>query len=450
MCSGASLVTSTQAIEIEGVRVTERKYRDPVHNIIALDSALEDDRLIISLIDSAEFQRLRRIKQLGLALYTYQGAEHSRFTHSLGVMHVMTRVLNKLSSHNPIPIEVRVAARAAALLHDVGHGPFSHVIEKATRIKHEDWTSFILLDPITEVNQILTDYNKDLPALLVRLYNHEYSPAYASQLVSSQLDCDRFDYLLRDSLMTGAKYGNYDLEWIIHTLKLDPESQQIYVSAKGLYAVEEYLQARFYMFRQVYFHHSLRAAENMLISILRRAVDLLLKGELGFLVPDSGLSKMLYGRSMTTSEFLALDDHDLMFHIKQWINETDSILSDLCSRFINRRLFKSIDLKWEQIEEGPFLAEARRLVSSAGFDTNYYLLRDSAADVPYFGPYFPDVAEPKGRIYIEGRWPGDPKLREITEVSSVVSGMRGFQINRLCFPKEVSEKMYALLRGWKI
>src|SRR5262249_40926449 len=184
-------------------------------------------------------------------------------------MHVMTRVLNKLSANNPISIDVRVAARAAALLHDVGHGPFSHVIEKATGIKHEDWTSFILQDPSTEVNQILTSYHSELPAMLVKIYKHQFSPGYASQLVSSQLDCDRFDYLLRDSLMTGAKYGNYDLEWIIHTLKLDPDTQQIYVSAKGLYAVEEYLQARFYMFRQVYFHHSLRAAENMLISILR-------------------------------------------------------------------------------------------------------------------------------------------------------------------------------------
>jgi uncharacterized protein len=428
--------------------VTERKYRDPVHNIIPLDSQREDDRLIISLIDSAEFQRLRRIKQLGLALYTYQGAEHSRFTHSLGVMHLMTRVLDKLSTNNPISLEVRVAARAAALLHDVGHGPFSHVIEKATGIKHEDWTSFILLDPGTEVNHILTSYAPHLPAMLRKLYRHEFYPAYASQLVSSQLDCDRFDYLLRDSLMTGAKYGNYDLEWIIHTLKLDPDNQQIYVSAKGLYAVEEYLQARFYMFRQVYFHHSLRAAENMLISILRRAVELLRSGRLGFFIPESALSKMLGGHPMTTAEFLALDDHDLMFHIKQWMNEPDEILSDLCRRFIHRRLFKSIDLKWDQIEEGPFLEETRKIVSAAGFDERYYLLRDSAADIPYFGPYSPDTAEPKGHIYIEGRWPADPKLREITEVSPVVRGMRGFQINRLCFPKEVSEQMYALLRAW--
>src|SRR5438128_9232080 len=155
--------------------MSERKYRDPVHNIIALNSARDDDRLLIALIDSAEFQRLRRIKQLGLALYTYQGAEHSRFTHSLGVMHIMTRVLNKLATEIEIPISVRLAARSAALLHDVGHGPFSHVIEKATGVKHENWTAGILLDPDTEVNQILSDYDRELPATLVRLYNHGYS-----------------------------------------------------------------------------------------------------------------------------------------------------------------------------------------------------------------------------------------------------------------------------------
>lgn len=426
----------------------ERKYRDPVHNIIALDSGRDDDRLLIALIDTAEFQRLRRIKQLGLALYTYQGAEHSRFTHSLGVMHIMTRVLDKLGREHDIPMEVRVAARAAALLHDIGHGPFSHVIEKATRVHHEDWTGRILLDPDTEVNRTLIDHDARLPATLISLYNHSHQPDYASQLVSSQLDCDRFDYLLRDSLMTGAKYGYYDIEWIINALQLDPAEDRLYVSYKGLYAVEEYLQARYYMFRQVYFHHSLRAAENMLISILRRAVELMREGRLGFYLPENGLTKLLAARSMTTAEFLALDDYDVMFHIKQWTNERDETLSDLCRRFIHRRLFKSIELNRELVESSEFLAEARGIVEAAGFDERYYLLRDSAADIPYFGPYSPDKAEPKARIYIQGLDPNRRELREITEVSEVVRGMRGFKIDRICFPKEVSEQMYRLHNDW--
>ncbi len=432
----------------KGVEHSEIRYRDPVHNIIALDSAQDDDRLLIALIDTSEFQRLRRIKQLGLALYTYQGAEHSRFTHSLGVMHVMTRVLNKLAVDYQISPETRIAARAAALLHDIGHGPFSHVIEKATKIKHENWTKQILLDPNTEVNQVLSNYDRGLPKRLVDIYEHKYSSPFASQLVSSQLDCDRFDYLLRDSLMTGAKYGNYDLEWIIHSIKLDPVEERIYVSAKGLYAVEEYLQARFYMFRQVYFHHSLRASENMLISIFRRAVDLLAEGNLGFYQIDSPLAKLLAARLMTTREFLSLDDHDIMFHIKQWMGEKDPILRDLCSRFINRRLFKSIDVNWSEVNEEEFLAAAREIVTKAGFSVDYYLLRDSAGDVPYFGPYSPSTSEPKTQIYVEVKRHTNNQRCEITEVSSVVRQMRGFKLDRLCFPKEISQEMYDLLSQW--
>jgi hypothetical protein len=429
----------------KSVEPCEIRYRDPVHNIIALNSAQVDDRLLIDLIDTSEFQRLRRIKQLGLALYTYQGAEHSRFTHSLGVMHIMTRVLDKLSTDFEISLETRIASRVAALLHDIGHGPFSHVIEKATKIKHENWTKQILLDSSTEVNKILSNFDKDLPQRVVSIYEHKYLFPFASQLVSSQLDCDRFDYLLRDSLMTGAKYGNYDLEWIIHSIKLDPIEKRIYVSSKGLYAVEEYLQARFYMFRQVYFHHSLRASENMLISILRRAVELLADNKLNFYLVDSPLAKLLAARTMTTKEFLSLDDHDVMFHIKQWIGEKDIVLKDLCYRFINRRLFKSIDVNWSKVNEEEFLNAAREIISNAGFAEDYYLLKDSARDVPYFGPYSPKSSEPKTQIYVEVKHNTGKEPREITEVSSVVREMRGFKIDRLCFPKEVSEQMYNLL-----
>ncbi|HWP42081.1 MAG TPA: HD domain-containing protein, partial [Blastocatellia bacterium] len=185
----------------------QRNYRDPLHNIISLDESVPDDRLIVDLIDSAEFQRLRRIKQLGLAMFTYQGAEHSRFTHSIGVMHLMTRALNLLSAHHPVSPEARVVGRAGALLHDLGHGPFSHVIEKVFNFHHEDWSRRIILDEATEVNSVLRSFDPSLPEALASLYRHAYMPSFVSQLVSSQLDCDRMDYLLRDSLMTGAKYG---------------------------------------------------------------------------------------------------------------------------------------------------------------------------------------------------------------------------------------------------
>jgi HD superfamily phosphohydrolase len=228
--------------------VPERIYRDPVHNIIRLRTEGAEGQLMVRLIDAREFQRLRRIKQLGLALYTYQGAEHSRFTHSLGVLHLMTRVLDRLTESFPITTEDRAAARAAALLHDVGHGSFSHVMEKVLSFHHEAWTVRAVLSEETEIGQVLRSYSEDLPERVASIIEGRFQPAALSQLVSSQLDVDRMDYLLRDSLMTGAKYGIYDLEWIINALQIDEGGERIYVAARGLHAVEEYLQARYYMF----------------------------------------------------------------------------------------------------------------------------------------------------------------------------------------------------------
>jgi len=193
-----------------------------------------DDRLLVELVDSAEFQRLRRIKQLGLAMFTYQGAEHSRFTHSLGVMHLMTRALDQLGLEHLIGPEERLVGRTSALLHDLGHGPFSHLIEKVFGLKHEEWTRRIVLDDSTEVNRILSAYDASLPGKLASVYNHEYSRVFVVQMVSSQLDCDRMDYLLRDSMMTGVKYGIFDLEWVLHALKIDGSTGHIYVESSGL------------------------------------------------------------------------------------------------------------------------------------------------------------------------------------------------------------------------
>src|SRR5678816_223991 len=307
--------------------MTERIYRDPVHNIIRLQTDSDEGELMMRLIDAAEFQRLRRIKQLGLGLYTYQGAEHSRFTHSLGAFHLMTRVLDRLSETYEIDPEDRVAARAAALLHDVGHGSFSHVMEKVLNFHHERWTVQVILDEHSEIGELLRSHSSDLPVKVASIIEGKFQPAALAQLVSSQLDVDRMDYLLRDSLMTGAKYGIYDLEWIINALSIDEQGDRIYVAARGLYAVEEYLQARYYMFRQVYFHRTLRSAEAVLRSVLRRALQLLEAGEPVWYAPDTAFEKVLRKGKLTISEHLEVDDSDFVFHIKQWQKSSDAILS---------------------------------------------------------------------------------------------------------------------------
>jgi HD superfamily phosphohydrolase len=422
----------------------QRNYRDPLHNIISLNEDLAEDRLIVDLIDSAEFQRLRRIKQLGLAMFTYQGAEHSRFTHSLGVMHLMTRALNLLAIHHSISEEARIVGRVGALLHDLGHGPFSHVIEKVFHFHHEDWSRNIVLDESTEVNQILQRFDSSLPEKLASLYQHKYKPAFVSQLVSSQLDCDRMDYLLRDSLMTGAKYGIYDLEWVLHALKIDEASDRVYVEAKGLYAVEEYLQARYYMFRQVYFHRTLRSAEAVLVSTLKRASELLEQNALGFRMHDSIFEKLLRGEQVKTSEYLQLDDTDVTFYLKQWMNDKDSILADLSQRFIHRKLFKAVDLELTGNAAEKFWITAREIVAQAGLNPDYYLITDRAADIPYYGIYSPEGVAPEKLIYIETGG-AQSVIKEISQVSEVVRGMRSYKIDRVCFPIELSSEISHLI-----
>lgn len=424
--------------------MTERIYRDPVHNIIRLRTDTDEGRLMMRLIDAPEFQRLRRIKQLGLGLYTYQGAEHSRFTHSLGAFHLMTRVLDRLAERHEISEPDRTAARAAALLHDVGHGSFSHVMEKVLGFHHESWTVQVVLNEDNEIGKLLSRYSSDLARNVAAIIEGKFQPAALGQLVSSQLDVDRMDYLLRDSLMTGAKYGIYDLEWIINALAIDEEGDRIYVAARGLYAVEEYLQARYYMFRQVYFHRALRSAEAVLRSILRRALRLLEAGETVWYAPDTAFEKVLRRTSLSLADHLEMDDSDVIFHVKQWQRSTDSILGDLSRRFVGRRLFKAIDLDMPESERSEFLAAARECVGRAGFDPDYYFIEDRASDVPYYNYYTAEGAEPKTRIYVEEGY-ARPQIREISEISQVVRGLQqGYELHRVCFPAEVKQEVYAL------
>jgi len=251
------------------------------------------------------------------------------------------------------------------------------------------------------------------------------------------------DYLLRDSMMTGVKYGVYDLEWVLHALKIDRSTGHIYVESKGLHAVEEYLQARYYMFRQVYFHRTLRSAEALLTSALTRACEL--AGGAGTVtIHGEVFRKMLLGEPATTAEFLELDDTDLVFNLKRWGREQDPILSDLARRFVSRRLFKASDLEIPGDVTPLFLERAADLVSRFGFDPRYYLILDRASDIPYYGYYLPGRPEPDGQIYVEATGPHSG-IREIGDVSAVVRGMRAYQIERICYPAELSGEIAGLL-----
>ena len=396
--------------------------------------------MLVRLIDTAEFQRLRRIRQLGLAHFAYQAAEHSRFTHSLGALHLATRILAKLSINHEISSDAKIAVRCAALLHDVGHGAFSHVLETILDFHHEQFTIEAVLSGETEMGNVLKNFSEHLPNDVADIIRGTFRPMALAQLVSSQLDVDRMDYLLRDSLMTGAKYGVYDLEWIIKSLEIDEENDRLYVSARGIYAVEDYLQARYYMFRQVYFHRTLRSAENILRSLVRRALEISKNGKSVWFARGTPFEKILRSEKLSLKEHLELDDADMMFHIKQWQNSADKILSDLSKRFLHRKLFKAFDLDMPEDERQNFLEKAREIVEKNGFDIDYYFIEDRAGDVPYYF-YTKSGSEPKNLIYVEEGF-SRPQIREISEISAAVRGLqKGYQMHRVCFPPELKNEI---------
>ena len=423
--------------------MSERIYRDSVHNIIRVNTDSAEGKLIVALVDTPEFQRLRRIRQLGLAYFAYQGAEHSRFTHSLGAFHLAARMVAKLRLSYTISDEQQTAVRIAALLHDIGHGPFSHVIESILGFHHEEFTIAAVLSEETSVGRLLNEYSPNLAENVAAMVRGDFKPLALAQLVSSQLDVDRMDYLLRDSLMTGAKYGVYDLEWIIKSIEIDEAADRLYVSARGIYAVEDYLQARYYMYRQVYFHRTLRSAEAVLRVLLRRALDLYKVGGPVWFATDTPMHKVLAGEKLNLSEHLALDDTDVTFSIKQWQSSEDAILSDLSKRFLDRRLFKAFDLDMPGDERQLFIERSRAIVENAGFDPEYYFVEDEAGNASY-SFYSKKTPDAKNLIFVEEGF-SRPQIREISEVSPAVRGLQeGYRIHRICFPAELKNEIAEL------
>ncbi|NLN27816.1 MAG: HD domain-containing protein [Firmicutes bacterium] len=356
----------------------ERAYRDPVHDFITLT-----DPMLIALIDTPEFQRLRRIRQLGASHGTYHGAEHSRFGHSLGVLWVMHKVIRRLKNQG-IGIDPwsEQVAYVAALLHDIGHGPFSHALEETLTPgrNHEDWGRRIILGD-TEVHRILQERDPELPGAVASVLDGTWSgPRLVRSLVSSQLDVDRMDYLLRDSLYTGVTYGVFDLERLINTLWV--VDQEIVLLRKGIVAAEEYILARYFMYWQVYFHKTTRGQELLLRQVWRRAVHLAEERRLGEEWISRHLYRLLRGEADLTT-YLRVDDHDVMAAVKAWTEHPDPILSDLSRRYVDRALLKSVFRVAHEEIDLSLLDEAAAVVRSAGWDPEYYLLVDRTKDVAY-------------------------------------------------------------------
>ncbi|PSN18187.1 phosphohydrolase [filamentous cyanobacterium CCP5] len=319
-----------------------RTYHDPLHGAIALDAKDPTEALLIQLIDTPAFQRLRRIRQLGPASLTFHGAESSRFTHSLGVMATTRRAFDGLAKRYPQLRSHRSAILCAALLHDVGHGPFSHTAEEIFGIHHEAWTLQII-DHDPKVNGLLTGHDAHLPKTLEQIYTHCHPLPVVWQLVSSQLDCDRLDYLMRDSYFTGANYGRLDLDRILLALEFEPDSGELIVAHKGLAAIEHYLVVRYFMYAQVYNHPKNLAATWLLIQAFARARELLSQGQL---TADSTVVAWLGQppENLPLETYLAGDDIVFQYHLQRWQHSGDPLLADLCRRWVNRDLLKTLEV----------------------------------------------------------------------------------------------------------
>jgi hypothetical protein len=358
----------------------DRVFRDPVHGLIELDGP---DSAIVPVIDTRAFQRLRRIKQMGFAWLVYPGAEHSRFGHALGAFHVAGKIADALDLEPRTAMHVKVAA----LLHDIGHGPFSHAWEEAfPGVDHERWGARLVAQD-EQLVAALSAIEPDLPATLARFWSKDYEPAFARKLVSSQLDVDRLDYLLRDGHYSGAGYATYDLDWILYALRVDDVDGRrdlVVDYRRGMYAVEQYLFARSYMYAQVYHHKTVRAAEWMFLKLLSRFAELARAGVEPPGLPAAG--SLARGEQLTVADYLRLDDVSVTAALDRWAADSgDPILRDLAARLTERRLFKTIELGDDPSLVAPLEDDIRRVaVDVFGDAADSYVQIDNAEQVGYF------------------------------------------------------------------
>jgi HD superfamily phosphohydrolase len=406
-----------------------------VHGLVAFEGG--EESIVEQLVDTAEMQRLRRVRQLGVASLAFPGAEHSRFAHAIGAAFVMKLLLTRLRAiGGSLPQTQRVTpergreALAAALLHDVGHGPLSHLFENAIpgTPAHETWTERIVLDPSTGVHRVLVAIDRTLPARVVDLVHGRHELPFLAKAVSGEFDVDRCDYLLRDAHATGVRYGVYDLDWLLRSLRFAPQADGApgpvlaIDGSKGLPAIEAFITARLFMFQQVYQHKATRAAEWMIRAILARAVRALERGERLQSVPPA-VAAGARGDVISLGEYLELDDGVLWGAMHAWENATDRPLADLARRIRARALFKTLELFGElatQSGKERALAIARDVALRNGLDPDVHVGLDVATDEPFGGEAAPLLV-----VYAKG------PPRPLHEVSFLLGRLAGQVLSRV-------------------
>lgn len=388
-----------------------RVLRDPVHGYIHITSPV-----IWRLLDTPEFQRLRRIRQLGGVFQVYHTAEHSRFSHSLGVYEIVRRMTEEVPDiGGSLSRQEKLVVLCAALLHDVGHGPYSHSFERLSHCSHEQMTMRLILED-TDIHTVLAEADPSLPAQVAAVIQGTCPNPLLCDLISSQLDADRMDYLLRDAYETGTSYGTFDLERILRCLRV--KNGRLCIKESGMHSVEDYIMARYHMYWQVYLHPVARAYEVMLQLFFDRYSEVRSQLKIDLLENVFRLSELTC--------FLELDDCRLVTGLQQASVSDDRILADLADRLLNRRLFD-----WIEEPDPSQEFQIRRRLEQAGLPTLFYLREDVSGSKVYL-PYHEDRAQIRVLC-------ADGEVRNLSHQSAIVSALDTIKPSvsrRLYFPKE--------------
>ena len=349
--------------------INTRVFHDPIHKEIIINSSKDDELMIMELIETEAFQRLRRIKQLGPASLIFHGAESSRFTHSIGVFCVARQIFNKLVEIDPNFEKNRFIVYGAALLHDLGHGPLSHTSEEIFDHNHEKWSKSLIKD-YSPINSILRKFGDEIPKNIAELFSSKNLISHPMKtLISSEIDCDRLDYLLRDSYNTGTKYGLVDLERIISALTFAPDGG-IAIKPKGVIAIEHFLVLRNIMYRTIYNHRINEISSWILENIIKSIKN----GLQDKICIDQSLFNWIFSyKDLSFEDFLANDDVMLGYHLMQWKRQAPEPLSTLCKMFIDRHLLKATNINFlTNIQKLELLAFTKKKCEESNLNSNLF------------------------------------------------------------------------------
>ena len=348
---------------------SKRVFHDPIHKEIIIDSGKPEELMIMQLIDTLAFQRLRRIKQLGPASLVFHGAESSRFTHSIGVFCVARKIYRKLIETNPEFCKNKFILFGAALLHDLGHGPLSHTSEAIFEHNHEYWSKNLVRN-YSPITSILENFGSELPNQIGDLFETKnLFSRPLNTLISSEIDCDRLDYLLRDSYNTGTKYGLVDLERIISALTFSPDGN-IAIKPKGVIAIEHFLVLRNMMYKTIYNHR----INEISTWILEKIVCLIKNNPTKKIWIDKVIRNWIFTpNNLEIDDFLANDDIFFYYHLMKWKDQSFKPLETLCRMFIDRNLLKASDISFlSKLKKLEVLAFARNKCELNNYDSEVF------------------------------------------------------------------------------